>query len=532
MKHILGVSAFIILFLISASAALGATTLFYDNAETGFLNSSWIIHTPVPEYQDYATDYYHDGIKGIGGSLSNSLYMIDSVSPDITHSISLSFWFYLDSGFSYNPEYQSVALNQIRFVTHTDGGDIFDYCNYYNATDAPIDCSFGTVGNGWHFYQILFDKIANTTYVYVDDTLVGDAPGSLVPYDTNFTVVDGNSEEPAFFPVFIDEYNITDLECVENWTISFQNVTGCRYNSTQLRLVTYQDANACGTTETLPVDPENGTIQSVECYDPCFENWLDLSTFGDCRANDTYLYNALYVDEYACGTTVDIPTEPLNGSVTSLYCDFCVEAWSLRTTNLTACRSNDTRLVRLSYADDSLCNPQNVSLIPVDNGTVESVACAYAPVGGDGYLIIHTTPATFHLSNGTFRYSIESNTLEPVECQMYIDDNIWGGSWDYKENPVTIELNLSWFSAYPGLHYWWVACAAYDIKAPGNPAGTFNDTGWFSNQRLENFFEYAYVPAPLKDSTSISPLMIVAILMIATLLAVGIGMDSVRRMRR
>lgn len=130
------------------------------------------------------------------------------------------------------------------------------------------------------------------------------------------------------------------------------------------------------------------------------------------------------------------------------------------------------------------------------------------------YLYIDTTPIdlTHGLTSVNFQYRLISNTTEPVECQQYIDTDVWAGSWDYKEVVINNHLNISSFYNDNITHYWWVCCMAYDIMQ-GNCTGDIN--GPPENYLSENFFtvnDLTMTPLPTGyvtayDSNDIAPVL-------------------------
>lgn len=104
--------------------------------------------------------------------------------------------------------------------------------------------------------------------------------------------------------------------CVEDWIPYYNNLTSCRVNNTLLQEIYYLDDNSCGTTIDLPLD--NGSVNSVFC-DYCVPEWLDIGS--DCAANFTRYVE--YEEVTTCYSVTNLSSDapPLDNG-TRVYCEY------------------------------------------------------------------------------------------------------------------------------------------------------------------------------------------------------------------
>ncbi|MBI2146184.1 hypothetical protein HYU22_02500 [Candidatus Woesearchaeota archaeon] len=149
----------------------------------------------------------------------------------------------------------------------------------------------------------------------------------------------------------------TQKACTENWACTDWSPANCPVNGVQTRTCT--DSNACGSTDTKPVESTSCT------YVPsCVENWTLVD--DACRNDDTRLKS--YTDANNCGTTSSLPAD--NG--TAISCDYCSPSWDEINGS---CTVRDTFIT--SYIDSNTCYAQTHLASDALAPTNQTNACDY-----------------------------------------------------------------------------------------------------------------------------------------------------------
>lgn len=173
------------------------------------------------------------------------------------------------------------------------------------------------------------NNTASSEVNYGETTNLGTSVGDM-NYKTIHSVnLTGLSENTTYFYNLTSTHNptqtlgeftfATEQSCTENWQPIYTNTSSCHTNNTIFQFLTYNDTNACGTTNDLPVD--NGTNVTSYC-NFCDPNWVELTGgVHECQTNGTRYVE--YVDLNTCyfqtGLAEDAP--PIDHE-TSVACNY------------------------------------------------------------------------------------------------------------------------------------------------------------------------------------------------------------------
>lgn len=283
--------------------------------------------------------------------------------------------------------------------TRTGNNAHFTICGSFNQSDY-LNSEYNRIYTGGSYVELMYDKIS---------FYVGGSPSGVVRYALNSS--ERTEIESGFHTicgVFNGSVSTANLrgsiwldgeKLIPSFKTNFPSRSGVMDEESDVCTMheAYSDTpsghdtiiiyNASMNAEMIGCINETSTLESIEtCVNPppCTEDWEPIITeLNACQANNTYLQQTTYQDINECGTFINFSTlDPVNGTVETLFCDYCVEQWSGVTENLTTCRSNSTYLTILTYEDLNACDPVNMTFFPGDNGTVDSLACVYLGDGG------------------------------------------------------------------------------------------------------------------------------------------------------